>query len=349
MMLTAKAAELDRVLGLELGADDYLTKPFSIRELVARVKALFRRIEQLESAAAAQAERRSEFGELEVDVAKREVRLRTASRSASRRKEFDLLLHFLRNPGPRLHAAAAARRGVGLRLRRLRAQRELPHQPAAREDRERPGAPAVHPDRARRRLPARRRAPRVPGAADVLKTLYAKLLAVLVGLTRHHGASSSSSSSATRTSRATRKSTRSSTAISRSRLIDEQILSERDSRGSRRGAARLRPHPRRESAHRRLPARQRRAASSRLRSQDELKRDAVDLEPIRRFFDENAKLPILGDDPSDDDAQARLLGRAGAARGRRRRATSTSCCAASAATRSCSGSSRATCCARRCG
>ena len=50
MMLTAKAAELDRVLGLELGADDYLTKPFSIRELVARVKALFRRIEQLENA-----------------------------------------------------------------------------------------------------------------------------------------------------------------------------------------------------------------------------------------------------------------------------------------------------------
>jgi len=56
MMVTAKATEFDRVLGLELGADDYLTKPFSIRELVARVKALFRRMEQLESAASTHSE-----------------------------------------------------------------------------------------------------------------------------------------------------------------------------------------------------------------------------------------------------------------------------------------------------
>lgn len=45
LMLTAKSSELDRLLGLEMGADDYLTNPFSIRELLARVKALFRRIE----------------------------------------------------------------------------------------------------------------------------------------------------------------------------------------------------------------------------------------------------------------------------------------------------------------
>ena len=98
MMLTAKAAELDRVLGLELGADDYLTKPFSIRELVARVKALFRRIEHLESAGTAQSDETIECGDLEVDVARREVRLGGAAVSLTS-KEFDLLLHFLRNPG----------------------------------------------------------------------------------------------------------------------------------------------------------------------------------------------------------------------------------------------------------
>src|SRR5687767_7330907 len=98
MMLTAKAAELDRVLGLELGADDYLTKPFSIRELVARVKAMFRRMEHLESASEAQTEDVLRFGALEADVPKREVRA-DGKPVALTSKEFDLLLHFLRNPG----------------------------------------------------------------------------------------------------------------------------------------------------------------------------------------------------------------------------------------------------------
>ena len=98
MMLTAKDSELDRVLGLELGADDYLTKPFSIRELVARVKALFRRMEQLENTSEVQEEAVIAFDGLEADVAKREVRV-DGETVALTTKEFDLLLHFLRNPG----------------------------------------------------------------------------------------------------------------------------------------------------------------------------------------------------------------------------------------------------------
>jgi DNA-binding response OmpR family regulator len=98
MMLTAKAAELDRVLGLELGADDYLTKPFSIRELVARVKALFRRIELLQTAAVPQPDETVQFGELSMQVASREVRLSGMQINLTS-KEFDLLLHFVRNPG----------------------------------------------------------------------------------------------------------------------------------------------------------------------------------------------------------------------------------------------------------
>ncbi|MEA3278118.1 MAG: response regulator transcription factor [Pseudomonadota bacterium] len=99
LMLTAKSTELDRVLGLEIGADDYLTKPFSIPELLARVKALFRRIEALQDNPNPAA--RNEIvsrGELVVDVGKRRVRLEGREVALTAR-EFDLLLHFARHPG----------------------------------------------------------------------------------------------------------------------------------------------------------------------------------------------------------------------------------------------------------
>jgi DNA-binding response OmpR family regulator len=98
MMLTAKAAEFDRVLGLELGADDYLTKPFSVRELIARVKAMFRRIDKLAAGPAAGLERAMQLGDLHIDPAKREARIAGAVLPLTS-KEFDLLLHFARNPG----------------------------------------------------------------------------------------------------------------------------------------------------------------------------------------------------------------------------------------------------------
>lgn len=99
LMLTAKSTELDRVLGLEMGADDYLTKPFSIGELVARVKAIFRRVEAIQSASRpdAAAERLS-VGGLEIDSTKRTVTLDGDLVTLTAR-EFDLLVHFARHPG----------------------------------------------------------------------------------------------------------------------------------------------------------------------------------------------------------------------------------------------------------
>ena len=104
LMLTAKSTELDRVLGLELGADDYLTKPFSLAELLARVKALLRRADLLAAAqAAAQAPGAKSAGlirngELEIQPAKRQVRYRGETIDFTA-LEFDLLLHFASHPG----------------------------------------------------------------------------------------------------------------------------------------------------------------------------------------------------------------------------------------------------------
>jgi len=102
LMLTAKSTELDRVLGLELGADDYLTKPFSLAELLARVKALLRRAEMLRAAqsgvgAAGQASALRN-GDLEILPVKRQVRFRQQLLDFTA-LEFDLLLHFAQHPG----------------------------------------------------------------------------------------------------------------------------------------------------------------------------------------------------------------------------------------------------------
>ncbi len=74
IMLTAKAEEVDKVLGLELGADDYITKPFSIRELLARVKANLRRGDVLVNAGAATSDNLIASGNLEIDINKYEVK-----------------------------------------------------------------------------------------------------------------------------------------------------------------------------------------------------------------------------------------------------------------------------------
>jgi len=98
IMLTAKTEELDKVLGLELGADDYITKPFSIRELIARVKAVFRRIEIDKEAIQFGKSMDLLFGELVIYPEKRKVRLAGQSIELTT-KEFDLLVLFAQNPG----------------------------------------------------------------------------------------------------------------------------------------------------------------------------------------------------------------------------------------------------------
>ena len=96
IMLSARSAEAHRVLGLELGADDYLAKPFSMLELVARVRALLRRIEQLRSSPAPASELR--FGPFRLDTLRREL-LRGAEAVPLTLREFDLLYFLVRHPG----------------------------------------------------------------------------------------------------------------------------------------------------------------------------------------------------------------------------------------------------------
>jgi DNA-binding response OmpR family regulator len=97
LMLTSKSSELDRVLGLEVGADDYITKPFSIPELMARIKAQFRRAEALHTEEKTKTTNVS-LGGLSIDTAKRQVTI-DGEEIELTAKEFDLLLHFSTNPG----------------------------------------------------------------------------------------------------------------------------------------------------------------------------------------------------------------------------------------------------------
>lgn len=93
LMLTARADETDLLVGLAVGADDYLTKPFSMRVLSARIQALLRRVERSSAAA----EERIVLGDLEIDIAERRVR-RGGEPAQLTPIEFDLLVHFARRP-----------------------------------------------------------------------------------------------------------------------------------------------------------------------------------------------------------------------------------------------------------
>jgi DNA-binding response OmpR family regulator len=107
LMLTARDEEIDKIVGLEVGADDYMTKPFSIRELLARVKALLRRERMIRDEIAAKSTRSDErnntkttlsFGNLVINLARREVRLDSAV-IHMKPKEYELLVFLARNRG----------------------------------------------------------------------------------------------------------------------------------------------------------------------------------------------------------------------------------------------------------
>jgi DNA-binding response OmpR family regulator len=94
IMLTAKSEESDTVVGLELGADDYVAKPFSLRVLIARVKALFRRLDRAGDREISV----YTYGPLNLDLARHEVTVHGCEVTLTA-KEFGLLVHLLRNPG----------------------------------------------------------------------------------------------------------------------------------------------------------------------------------------------------------------------------------------------------------
>jgi two-component system response regulator RegX3 len=96
VMLTAKDSEIDKVVGLELGADDYVTKPFSVRELSARIRALFRRTEQAVTAENPPAV--VDLGRVQVDIAGHRL-LRDGDALPVKPKAFELLVFLLRHPG----------------------------------------------------------------------------------------------------------------------------------------------------------------------------------------------------------------------------------------------------------
>jgi two-component system alkaline phosphatase synthesis response regulator PhoP len=96
IMLTARGQEIDKVVGLELGADDYVTKPFSIRELMARIKAVLRRVSLRDAPPDLY-----RFGDVEVNIRGNEVRRGGASVEMSA-KEFALLAYFIAHPGETL-------------------------------------------------------------------------------------------------------------------------------------------------------------------------------------------------------------------------------------------------------
>ena len=98
LMLTSKSSELDRVLGLEMGADDYVIKPFSVQELMARIKAILRRMKAIETSSDQSDSYLIQRNNMLIDLEKRQVTIKENHIDLTAR-EFDLLTHFAKHPG----------------------------------------------------------------------------------------------------------------------------------------------------------------------------------------------------------------------------------------------------------
>ena len=150
LMLTARGQLVDRVVGLKLGADDYLVKPFEMAELLARLEALLRRVPR----AAAAASDQFRFGDVVIDTRRTEVTRDGAIVELSA-LEFKLLRYFVEHAGRDAVARRALERGVGLRCDAVHADRGCARRVAAAEARGESPPPAIHPHRPRPRLQVR--------------------------------------------------------------------------------------------------------------------------------------------------------------------------------------------------
>ena len=150
IMLTAKDSEIDKVVGLELGADDYVTKPFSSRELVARMRAVLRRRGEPDEVA----ESALESGPVRMDVDRHVVTVRGGTVQLPL-KEFELLQVLLRNADRVLTRMQLIDRVLGRRLRGRHQDAGRAHQAAAGQDRGRPRPAAAHRDGTRPRVQIR--------------------------------------------------------------------------------------------------------------------------------------------------------------------------------------------------
>ena len=144
LFVTARDDEVDRIIGLELGADDYVTKPFSPRELAARVTSVLRRTQGVPEATPAMV-----LGGVRLEPAQRRVFVDADTEVALTATEFDLLAYLMRRPGPGVQPRAAALGGLGLLVVGRHPHRRRAHRPAAGQARR--GQSGAHGARGRLR------------------------------------------------------------------------------------------------------------------------------------------------------------------------------------------------------